>query len=52
MLPTLQECLLSFSQLITPESISGLLLILGWLTAFVFVMAFLTWLFKLAFGGA
>jgi len=50
-LPTLQVCLLEFSQLVTPGALGDLLLILGWLTAFVFVMAFITWLFKLVFGG-
>jgi len=50
-LPTIVESLVLFSQLITPEAFADFLLILGWLTAFVFVMGFITWLFKLAFGG-
>jgi hypothetical protein len=51
-MPTIQESLLAFSQLITSGAFADFLLVLGWLTAFVFVMAFLTWVFRLVFGSA
>ena len=49
-LPTIAECLILFSNLLTSEAFNNFLLILGWASAFVFVFAFVDWAIGLLTG--
>ena len=50
-MPTIAECLILFSNLLTSEAFNNFLLILGWATAFVFIFAFVDWVICLLTGG-
>ena len=49
-MPTLEDCFLQFSQLLTREAVRYFMQLLGWAVAFVLVFALVYYAVTLAFG--